>query len=70
MIFLVTNPLRRQRVQTFNVAVVPPTSVLTLRRLGLQVRRVWLYDLDTLLPDIEPFPHTSQILDIIYTYLE
>lgn len=70
LIFFVTKPLRRQRVQTFKVRVVPAISVFTLRRFGLQVRRVWLYDLETLLPVIEPFKQTSQTLDIIYTYLK
>ena len=70
LIFFVTNPLRRQRVQTFKVRVVPQISVFTLRRFGLQVRRVWLYALEILLPVIEPFKQTSQTLDIIYTYLK
>ena len=35
LIFFVTKPLRRQRVQMLIVLVVPPTSVLILRRFGL-----------------------------------
>jgi hypothetical protein len=46
--FFWTKPERRQRVQIWSVIVVPLSSVFTLMRFGLQVRRVWLYELLTL----------------------
>lgn len=51
------------------VLVVPPISVLILRRLGFQVLFWWLYELLTVLPCPVCFPQTSQLLDISLTYL-
>ena len=46
------------------VLEVPPNCALILRRFGLHVLRVWLFDLLTLLPVIVVFPQISHILDI------
>ena len=62
--FFVIKPLRRQRVHILIVIVVPPSSVLTSTIFGFHVRRTWLYDFETLLPVIEPFPQISHLLDI------
>jgi hypothetical protein len=62
--FFSTKPLRRQRVQTLMVLVVPSIVVFILRIFGLHVRCVWLNDLLTLLPCIGAFPQISQVLDI------
>ena len=62
--FLSTKPALRQRVQIEIVLEVPPNCALILRRFGLHVLRVWLFDLLTLLPVIVVFPQISHILDI------
>ena len=65
----VTLPERRQRVQTFTRFTSPSTIARTVCTLGFQAALVWRLEWLTLLPDMMPLPHTSQICAIWFDLL-
>lgn len=65
----VTLPERRQRVQTFTRFTSPSTIARTVCTLGFHAALVWRLEWLTLLPDMMPLPHTSQICAIWFDLL-
>ena len=57
---------RRQREHTFTVLCVPLSTTLTRLMLGFQVLFVFLWECDTLQPNVTPFPQISHFA-IYYT---
>lgn len=56
---LVTLPERRQRVQTLMCVGVPLTIAFTRLTLGFQDLFVLLWEWDSLMPNVTPFPQIS-----------
>ena len=58
-IALVTLPLLRQREHTYTCLTVPLRFALTLLMLGFQLLLVFLWEWETLQPNVTPFPQTE-----------
>ena len=65
----VTFPARRQREQTQIVLLLPPMSALTFLMLGFQVRLVFLFEWETLLPNVTPLLQIAHFATVSYTHL-
>lgn len=67
----VTFPARRQREQTQIVLLLPPMSALTFLMLGFQVRLVFLFEWETLLPNVTPLlqiAHFAMYMHLRFEY--